>query len=87
MAEAEGIRVAGMAPKMLWPVPTQQIGAFQEGKREVFVAEVNYSGQFAQLLPEHFVRPFRRLNVYAGEAFRVREILAAIRESAAATVR
>jgi 2-oxoglutarate ferredoxin oxidoreductase subunit alpha len=86
-AQAEGIRVAGMAPKMLWPVPAAQIEPFLRGKQEVLVAEVNYSGQFAQILAAHFGRSFGRLNVYAGEAFRVREILAGIRASARAAVR
>src|SRR5207253_2663823 len=75
LAEAEGIKVAGIAPKMLWPIPEQQLAPFLEGKREVLVAEVNYSGQFAQYLAAHFGRSFGRLNVYAGEAFRVHEIL------------
>jgi 2-oxoglutarate/2-oxoacid ferredoxin oxidoreductase subunit alpha len=87
LAEAEGIRVAGMAPKLLWPVAHQQIEAFLRGKREVLIAEVNYSGQYAQLLAAHFGRSFGRLNVYAGEAFRVSDILAVIREQAAAGVR
>jgi 2-oxoglutarate ferredoxin oxidoreductase subunit alpha len=87
LAEKEGIKVAGLAPKMVWPIPTKQIEPFLQGKREVLVAEVNYTGQFAQLLQAHFGRPFGRINVYAGEAFRVRDILAAIRQRAGAQVR
>ena len=87
LAEAEGIKVAGMAPKLLWPVAQQQIEPFLRGKREVLVAEVNYTGQYAQILNAHFGRTFGQINVYAGEAFRVREILAVIRKTAAAGVR
>ncbi len=87
LAAAEGIRVAGMAPKMLWPVPKGQIEPFLRGKQDVLVAEVNYSGQFAELLAARFGRPFERLNVYAGEAFRVDDILTAIRAKARAAVR
>jgi 2-oxoglutarate/2-oxoacid ferredoxin oxidoreductase subunit alpha len=87
LAAAEGIRVAGMAPKMLWPVAAGQIEPFLRGKQEVLVAEVNYSGQFADLLAAHFGRRFEKLTVYAGEAFRVRDILAAIRAKARAAVR
>ncbi len=87
LAAAEGIRVAGMAPKMLWPVAAGQIEPFLQGKQDVLVAEVNYSGQFADILAARFGRPFEKLTVYAGEAFRVRDILAAIRAQARAAVR
>ena len=89
LAEAEGMRVAGIAPKMVWPVPTGQIEPFLRGKEEVLVAEVNYSGQFADILAAHFGRAFTKLNVYSGEAFKVSEILEAIRARARtrATVR
>jgi len=87
LAEAEGIKIAGMAPKLLWPVAHQQIEPFLRGKREVLVAEVNYNGQYAQILNAHFGRTFGQINVYAGEAFRIRDILAAIRKTAAAGVR
>src|SRR5579884_413439 len=87
LAAREGIPVAGMAPKMLWPVPAAQIEPFLRGKREVLVAEVNYSGQFASLLAARFGRAFGRLNAYEGQPFRVRDILAAIRASATAVVR
>jgi 2-oxoglutarate/2-oxoacid ferredoxin oxidoreductase subunit alpha len=81
-AQAEGIHVAGIAPKMVWPVPTGQIEPFLRGKQEVLVAEVNYSGQFADILSAHFGRPFTKLTVYSGEAFKVSEILDAIRARA-----
>jgi 2-oxoglutarate ferredoxin oxidoreductase subunit alpha len=87
LAQAEGIRVAGMAPKLLWPVPTPQIAPFLAGKREVLVAEVNYNGQFADLLAAHFGRSFTKLTAYAGEAFRVRDILARLRAAALAAAR
>jgi len=87
LAAAEGISVAGMAPKMLWPVAAGQIEPFLRGKQDVLVAEVNYSGQLANLLAAQFGRPFEKLTIYAGEAFRVRDILAAIRAKARAAVR
>jgi 2-oxoglutarate ferredoxin oxidoreductase subunit alpha len=87
LAEAEGLRVGGMAPKMVWPVPVGQIEPFLRGKREVLVAEVNYTGQFRQLLSARLGRPFGSINVYSGEAFRVVEILDRIRACAGATAR
>jgi 2-oxoglutarate ferredoxin oxidoreductase subunit alpha len=87
LAEKEGLRVAGMAPKLLWPIPTAQIEAFLAGKQTVLVAEVNYHGQFAELLAGRLGRPFGRINVYAGEPFKVGEVLAAIRAKARAAVR
>ena len=63
-------RVAGMAPKMVWPVPDGADRAVPRGKQDVLVAEVNYSGQFAldaRPLPVRAVS----VTVYSGEAFTV----------------
>jgi hypothetical protein len=51
------------------------------------VAEVNYNGQFARILEAHWGRPLRHVTAYAGEPFKVRDLLAAIRAAARATVR
>lgn len=87
LAAQEGLRVAGIAPKLLWPIPVGQIEPFLQGKQEVLVAEVNYNGQFAQMLAARLGRPFRHLNCYAGEAFKVGDILQTIRASTRAGVR
>jgi 2-oxoglutarate ferredoxin oxidoreductase subunit alpha len=80
-ARARGLPVACMAPKMLWPLPDWQIEPFLRGKRLILVPEVNYSGQFAELLKARYGRPVRKVNTYGGVPFDVSQILAAIVES------
>jgi 2-oxoglutarate ferredoxin oxidoreductase subunit alpha len=76
---AQGIKAHAMAPRMIWPLPTHQIDPFLKNKRVVFVPEVNYTGQFAQLLKTHYQNvEFTRLNVYGGQPFSVGRILEAV---------
>ena len=76
---AQGIRAHALAPRMVWPLPTHQIDPFLKNKRVVIVPEVNYTGQFAQLLKTHYQNvEFTRLNVYGGQPFSVARILEAV---------
>jgi 2-oxoglutarate ferredoxin oxidoreductase subunit alpha len=76
---AQGIKAHGLAPRMLWPLPTHQIDPFLKNKRIVIVPEVNFTGQFAQLLKTHYQNvEFTRLNVYGGQPFSVARIVEAV---------
>jgi 2-oxoglutarate ferredoxin oxidoreductase subunit alpha len=76
---AQGIKAHALAPRMLWPLPTHQIDPFLKNKRVVIVPEVNYTGQFAQLLKTHYQNvEFTRLNVYGGQPFSVERMLEAV---------
>jgi len=75
---ARGLKVEMLAPKLLRPLPDHQIRPFLQRKRTVMVAEVNYSGQFADLLAAHFGRPFERITVYGGQPFNVEWLAASI---------
>jgi 2-oxoglutarate ferredoxin oxidoreductase subunit alpha len=69
---AQGIKAHALAPRMVWPLPTHQIDPFLRNKRRVIVPEVNYTGQFAQLLKTHYQNvEFTRLNVYGGQPFSI----------------
>ena len=48
--KAKGVKVAALYPKQVWPVPVRQIGAFAEKCNRILVPEVNYQGQFADLI-------------------------------------
>jgi 2-oxoglutarate/2-oxoacid ferredoxin oxidoreductase subunit alpha len=76
---AQGIKAHALAPRMIWPLPTHQIDRFLEGKRVVVVPEVNYTGQYAQLLKTHYQNiEFTRLNVYGGQPFSVAQVVEAV---------
>jgi 2-oxoglutarate ferredoxin oxidoreductase subunit alpha len=69
-----GVAVDLLAPKMLWPLPVQQVEPFMAGKRRLLVVEVNYQGQLADLLAARLPGDYERVNVYGGMPFTVAEI-------------
>lgn len=81
-ARAEGIRCAAMKVVMLSPFPTEGVASFMADCREVLVPELNYQGQFANLLQANIARPVTRLDRVPGEPMKVEEILEEIRRLA-----
>src|SRR5919202_983976 len=82
---AQGVKAHALAPRLVWPLPTHQINPFLQGKRVVVVPEVNYTGQYAQLLKTHYPNvEFTRLNVYGGQPFSVKRIIEAVTPAGAA---
>jgi 2-oxoglutarate ferredoxin oxidoreductase subunit alpha len=76
---ADGIKAHALAPRLLWPLPTHQIDPFLKGKKVVYVPEVNYTGQFAQILRAHYQDvQFTSINVYGGQPFSVSRIVEAV---------
>jgi 2-oxoglutarate ferredoxin oxidoreductase subunit alpha len=81
-ARERGIRAEMVAPKLLRPLPDHQLADFMRSKRVILVPEVNYSGQFADLLTARYKREVIPVRVYAGQPFKVAEILQALEEVA-----
>jgi 2-oxoglutarate/2-oxoacid ferredoxin oxidoreductase subunit alpha len=48
---ADGMKVKGFYPKLMWPMPVDQYEAFAKTCKKILVPEVNYQGQLA-----HFIR-------------------------------
>lgn len=48
---AEGIKVKGFYPKLMWPMPVAQYEAFAATCKQILVPEVNFQGQLS-----HFIR-------------------------------
>jgi 2-oxoglutarate ferredoxin oxidoreductase subunit alpha len=74
----EGVAVDLLAPKMLWPLPTEQLTSFMAGKKRILIAEVNYQGQFADLITARLPGTYERVNIYTGMPFTVAEICDAV---------
>lgn len=74
LLQSRGINADLLAPKMLRPLPDHQIEPWLASKRIVIVPEVNYSGQFADLVVARYAREVVRINTYGGVPFRVREL-------------
>lgn len=82
-AELEGLKLDMLAPKMLMPLPDEQLRPFIESKRLILIPEVNYTGQFANMLASQYAREFVRINIFGGMPFRVDWLLQKIREEVA----
>ncbi|MFZ5510382.1 MAG: 2-oxoacid:acceptor oxidoreductase subunit alpha [Pseudomonadota bacterium] len=81
-ARAEGIRCAAMKVVMLSPFPADAVAAFMDDCAAVLVPEVNYQGQFANLLQANVGRRVERLDRVPGTPMPVEDILQEIRRLA-----
>lgn len=79
-AEAEGMPVAVLYPKMLYPLPSKHIGEFIRNRQAVIVPELNYSGQFGRMLRAEFWREIYHLQKYGGIPFTTREVYNKIKQ-------
>lgn len=75
---ALGLKAELLAPKMLWPVPDHQVGAFIRRKRRILVAEVNYSQQYANILRARYGTHLESVTTYGGVPFRVDHVVEAV---------
>ncbi len=79
-ANALGYEVAALQVKMLNPLPDEDIRHFLSQVQHVIVPELNYTGQFAQILRAKYLVPTINLNKCAGVPFTPEEILNKIEE-------
>ena len=68
---------------MLSPFPAEPVKAFFDDCGAVLVPELNYEGQFANLVMSQVGRPVTRLNRVPGVPMKVNDILDEIRALAA----
>lgn len=80
MANQQGYEVAALQVKMLYPLPDSEIKQFLDSVEHVIVPELNYTGQFSQLLRARYLINTIRLNKCAGLPFTPEEILNKIEE-------
>lgn len=78
-AQAEGIRCSAMKVVMLSPLPLESLREFFADCREILVPELNYEGQFANLVSGALGKPVTRLNRATGTPMVVAEILEEVR--------
>jgi 2-oxoglutarate ferredoxin oxidoreductase subunit alpha len=88
LAREQGISAAALFPRILAPLPEDELRAALQGPslRHVLVPEVNYLGQYAELLKASFFETFRsrpevalhQQNIYGGLPFTAREIFRAV---------
>lgn len=83
---AEGIEAYLVAPKMLLPLPDAQLAEVMRTKKHIVIPEVNFRGQFADIVQAHYPRPVTRVNVYGGRPMLVGGLVDVLRGVAAGTV-
>ncbi len=79
-AEAEGLKVAGLVPQLLYPLPYREFDAFLRPLRKVVIVEMSYSAQFQKYLRANYDLPddVVLLKRSGGRPFSVEEIYAKI---------
>jgi 2-oxoglutarate ferredoxin oxidoreductase subunit alpha len=78
-AQAEGMNVAVMYTKMIFPLPRKEIADFIESRDAIIVPEMNYTGQFARMIQAEYWRSVISLRNYGGTPFAARDIYAEIK--------
>jgi 2-oxoglutarate ferredoxin oxidoreductase subunit alpha len=83
LARQEGLNLDMLAPRMLMPLPDEQLRPFIESKRLIILPEVNYTGQFANMITSQYPREYVRINIFGGMPFPVDWLFEKIREEVA----
>jgi 2-oxoglutarate ferredoxin oxidoreductase subunit alpha len=78
-AEVEGMPVAVLYTKMIYPLPRKEIADFIKNRQAIIVPEMNYTGQFARMIQAEFWTEVDSLRKYGGTPFATREIYAEIK--------
>ncbi len=75
-----GYEVAALQVKMLHPLPDEEIRNFINSVQHVIVPELNFTGQFNQIIRAKYLIPTIRLNKCAGMPFTPEEIFNKVEE-------
>ena len=79
-AQAEGMQIAVLYPKLLSPLPAEPHWRIYQEPREIIVPELNFTGQFGRMLQAEFGREFIPLTKYGGTPMAAREVYNRIKE-------
>ena len=79
-AQSEGMPVAVLYPKLLYPLPVQHLGEFIAKRERIIVPELNFAGQFGRMLQAQFERDMLPLTRYGGTPLAARDVYNKIKE-------
>lgn len=80
LARAEGLKVSGIYPKLVWPLPRKALGSFFGAHKKILIPEVNAQGQLAKLIRSEFnIDPISH-TIYGGLPFSPAMIVSKIKE-------
>ena len=78
-----GLSVGAFAPRILAPLPANEIQAFVDGCKEILIVELSYSEQFRQYLRSQVDLPRTKTHVLArsgGKSLAVAEVIGAVQQ-------
>ncbi len=73
-ARADGLKVAALYPKLIFPLPEKAITKFAKSVKKVLVPEINYQGQFAEFIRSKTGIECIKYNIYGGMPFQPGDI-------------
>jgi 2-oxoglutarate ferredoxin oxidoreductase subunit alpha len=79
-AQSEGMPVAVLYPKMLYPLPVEHLGEFIKPRSRIIVPELNFTGQFGRMLQAQFEREIIHLTRYGGTPLAARDVYDMIKQ-------
>ncbi len=79
-ANEKGIKAACFSSLFISPFPESELKLFSKRCRKILVPEMNYSGQFANMIARYLERPMERLNLVTGLPMASEDILKKIEE-------
>lgn len=79
-AKSEGMPVAGLYPKLLFPLPVEHIGKFIANRTSIIVPELNFAGQFGRMLQAQYGREMIPLLRYGGTPLAARDVYEKIKQ-------
>ncbi|MBI4830339.1 MAG: 2-oxoacid:acceptor oxidoreductase subunit alpha [Candidatus Lindowbacteria bacterium] len=87
-ADAEGLKVAGLVPQLIYPLPYEDLDSFLQPLKKVIVVEMSYSAQFLKYLRANFRLPddVALLKRSGGRPFSVEEIYEKIEQEVSSHV-
>ena len=80
-ARAEGLQVAVLYTKMIYPLAHEAIEKFMSKRQAIIVPELNYTGQFARMIQAEFWREVISVRKYGGVPFATRDVYAEIKKA------
>lgn len=80
-AQRDGMPVAVLYPKLLYPLPVEHIGNFLKSRTKVIVPELNFTGQFGRMLQAQFEREMIPLTRFGGQPLAERDVYNKIKET------
>jgi len=80
-AQRDGMLVAVLYPKLLYPMPVEHITEFIKSRKKIIVPELNFTGQFGRMLQAQFEREMIPLTRYGGTPLAARDVYNKIKET------